>query len=458
MVPLWLTGACLPPLCADAVHHALTYAPAPADNPLKGLVPYAGKGGNGFPHSMEFGYLPLSSIVRGPGKVDWTALEHLLEAIAGRGNQAVFRIYLEYPGKPLGVPEYLLTDGLKIHRYSSGFSEAPGKIETPDYQDPSLRTMLREFIHEFGKRYDGDPRIGYITAGLLGSWGEWHNYPRSDLFASPEVQVEVMDAYEAAFQITPVLLRYPAGEGNEEYAPNSKRSFGYHDDSFAWATLDTGRQQDDWFYQPLMKKAGPEAAAKWKTHPIGGEIRPEAWGVVFDKEPGKKKIQDFATCVDATHVTWLMDSGMFRKKQPAGRHGRAEVLVRRMGYEFHVKEVEFDQTVDGKLQISLALLNRGVAPLYYDWPAEFVLLDQDEKLSKPQRAQGNLSGLLPESSARVWNESLDTRGLHAGTYRVLLRVPNPLPTGKALRFANQSQSQDLPDYLTLGSVVLTGNE
>ena len=119
--------------------------------------------------------------------------------------------------------------------------------------------MLKEFIAAFGKKYDGDPRIGYITAGLLGHWGEWHTYPREELFASKEVQTEVLDAYETAFRVTPVLLRYPSGPHDGSRAPNASRPFGYHDDSFAWATLDTGRKGDEWFYMTALKAAGPEA-------------------------------------------------------------------------------------------------------------------------------------------------------------------------------------------------------
>src|SRR5690242_3589392 len=77
----------------------LEYAPAPVDNPLKGLVPYAADVRDRFPHSMEFSYLPLSALVIGPDQYDWRPLETLLDAVAQRGHQTVFRIYLEYPGK-----------------------------------------------------------------------------------------------------------------------------------------------------------------------------------------------------------------------------------------------------------------------------------------------------------------------------------------------------------------------
>src|SRR5690242_2387962 len=75
------------------------YAPAPADNPLKGFVPYAGQGLE-FPHSMEFQYLPLAAVMTGPKSFNWSPLERLLDDIASRGCQTVFRFYLEYPNKP----------------------------------------------------------------------------------------------------------------------------------------------------------------------------------------------------------------------------------------------------------------------------------------------------------------------------------------------------------------------
>jgi len=43
----------------------LEYAPAPADNPLKGLVPYEADVRSKFPHSLEFNYLPYSALVTG---------------------------------------------------------------------------------------------------------------------------------------------------------------------------------------------------------------------------------------------------------------------------------------------------------------------------------------------------------------------------------------------------------
>lgn len=417
----------------------LRYAPAPVANPLRGLVPYSGDHGDRFPHTLEFNYLALSSLVAEEDSYDWGMLEALLTAISARGHQAIFRVYGEYPGKKNSIPPYLLKKGLKVH---------PTESETPDYADPNLRRCLVRFIAALGKKYDGDPRIGFITAGLLGTWGEWHTYPHNELWASKTTQTEVLDAYEAAFKLTPVLLRYPAGEGHYAQAANAHRRFGYHDDSFAWATLETGKKADDWFYIPSLKAAGPKALEKWKTRPIGGEIRPEAWGKVFDPEPGDPQIQSFAHCVEETHVSWLMDTGMFREKPPTARRKRAEAQVRKMGYELHVHAVEVQherRTVWAGIEVE----NRGGAPFYYDWPLELGLLDARGKVLQKTVGAGKLTGLVPGDPPRLWQERLEQVPEAKDARWLALRVPNPLENGLPLRFANETQDQHAPGWLTL---------
>jgi hypothetical protein len=441
---------------AEDTRYSLEYAPGPADNPLKGLVPYASAGADSFPHSMEFSYFPLSALVTGYDLYDWGPLDKFLNAAAGRGHQAVFRVYLEWPGRAGSIPAFLVKDGLRVYKFKDRSVEPAKDNQTPDYTDPKLRGVIMRFIATMGRKYDGDPRIGFITAGLLGGWGEWHGMaPRYDLFAGKDLQAAVMDAYAEAFSITRILLRYPTGvEGFKQLAPNSYRRFGYHDDSFAWGTLDTGKPEDYWFFMTALRVAGHDALDKWKTQPIGGEIRPEAWGIVFDANPARKEIQDFRDCVEVTHVTWLMDSGIFGRRSDPGRVHQAEEEVRRMGYDFYVSAVTISPAEDGRFPLKVEIVNRGIAPFYYDWPAQFGLLGADGRMTRILPGSGKITGLLPGDDPRIWDDALDVDGLSAGKYKLVMRVPNRLSNGHPIRFANKTQDADLPGWLTLGQVRL----
>jgi hypothetical protein len=435
---------------ADPLVFHPNYAPAPADNPLKGFVPYAGQGRE-FPHSLEFNYLPLASLMTGPTTFNWAPLEQLLDSVASRGCQSVFRVYLEYPRKPSGTPEYLVQAGVKLRAWTNTNTQPfPAALDhTPDYEDPRLRTALTNFIAALGARYDGDPRIGFITAGLLGTWGEWHCYPHSEWFASKAVQTEVMDAYAAAFRKTPVLLRYPAGDDDYAHAPNGRRSFGYHDDSFAWATLDTGRKNEEWFYLAQLRKAGPAAMERWRTAPIGGEIRPELWPVLWKKE-GCKEGQDFARCVSETHATWLMDSSTSRALTPEERE-RALAAARSLGYELQVVKATVELN-SRTLDVSITLTNRGVAPFYASWPVRLLAIGPAGEEAAAEMPFA-LKTLLP-AAMDTQSQTLDITKFSSGEIKLLLGISNPLKSGKPLRFANMDQDRDRVGWLTLGKVVI----
>ncbi len=429
----------------------LDYAPAPPDNPLKGFVPYAGQARE-FPHSLEFNYLPVSAVMRGPDTFDWQPLERLLTEVASRGCQTVFRFYLEYPNQPTGVPQFLLEAGLRIHTNHLVEGGKQQQMLIPDYEDARLRAAMPHFITALGQRYDGDPRIGFITAGVLGKWGEWHDHPSTERWASKAVQHEVMDAYEAVFKKTPVLLRYPADENDPAYAANHTRPLGYHDDSFAWATLPTGRKSDGWFFVTRMQGAGSEAMTKWRTQPIGGEVRPEVWRGLWDEPSSTPKGQEFLRCVEATHATWLMDSSIAQKLIGEQRE-RAMVGARRLGYEFHIVAAGLEVNAQKReLKVSVTLRNLGVAPFYADWSVELGAFDVRGKIVATWQPGWKLSGLLPGDADRRWEYAADTRSLAPGDYRLLLRVPNPMPNGRPLRFANRAQDQHLPGWLTVGEL------
>lgn len=427
---------------------ALPYAPSPPDNPLKGFIPYL-RADSSFPHSLEWDYTRLSDLMTGPTNFNWAPFDAKIEAAASRGHQFFARFYLEWPGRATGVPQYLIAEGLKMRTWTNTNTQPfpPAIDHTPDYEDPRLRAALTNFIHALGRRYDGDPRLGFVGLGLLGTWGEWHNSPNDQWFASKIVQQEVMNAYEAAFQKTKLVARYPAGLNDHRYADNGRRPIGYHDDSFAWATVHTGQRNEDWFFETRLRSAG--ALDKWRSQPIGGEVRPEVWPCLFNEPSCAPKGQKFDRCAAVTHVSWLCNEGVFRGKIQGEPRARAIEAVRRMGYELHIASASIAMNGE-QLALSLTVTNTGIAPFYYDWPIVLGAVNQQNQLAATWKPEWKLTSVLPNEKAPAWRFVAPVKSLPPGAYQLLLRVPNPMPNGSPLRFANQSQDRTVPGWVTLG--------
>jgi hypothetical protein len=122
-----------------------------------------------------------------------------------------------------------------------------------------------------------------------------------------------------------------------------------------------------------------------------------------------------------------------------------------MGYAFHVAAVTIGPATSGSVPVKIEVENRGVAPFYHDWRPELALLPADGVLGAPTRLEASLIGILPGAPARVWEGRIKAA---APGGALLLRVPNPMPGGRPVRFANAAQDADRDGWLTLGQVIV----
>lgn len=415
---------------------SLSYRPAPADNPLKGFIPYAGSYQT-FPYSMEWFYLPVRDVMKGPDTFDWAPLERQLNDIARRGHQSVFRFYLDYPGKPTGIPQYLLDQGLITKPYDEFGNN--GVSVSPDYNDPRLVSAITSFITALGRKYDGDPRIGYLTLGLVGFWGEWHTWPydgwtKPENWMPPEtVLQQILNTFEQSFSRTRLLARYPS-------QLNKNLNIGYHDDSFAFETL----PPVSWHFVQRLIDEG--VTTKWQQEPIGGELRPEIQTCLWDAPVSCPQYEDFAESVTQTHATWLINHAAFAGTGYTGdSYFRALAAARSLGYELTVTGAALNDR-----QVSVRIENRGTAPFYYNWKTELAAIDTQGRIVKNWDTNWTVSGIQPGQPATEKSTTINTGGLR-GTYTIVMRIANPLKGGIPLRFANTSQD-DHSGWLTLGTI------
>ena len=416
------------------------YAPGPPDNPLKGLVPFRG-GYDAFPYSMEWDYIPWNTIQTDVDSFNWAPLEQVLDEAASRRHQVAFRIYADYPNTPSALPAFL--SGVARHAYTDSSNGQEATSYSPDYDDPLLRRAMLNLIRALGARYDGDPRIGFITVGLLGFWGEWHTYRPScgcdEWMPSKGMQRAVLEAYDKAFHRTRLLARYPD-------VGWKKDRMGFHDDSFAYQTI--GRPS--WMFLTRMKKVG--ATRQWRHEPIGGELWPADQPCAFQVPACSPVGQDFASSVDATHASWIIDHYAFQTGYTDADYDRAVAGARRLGYDLFVSGVKLaDTTTRDSLEVEIRVQNRGVAPFYYDWLVRLGIIDSDSRLAASFNTSWKLTRVVDAGQDVKFGRKVKAHGLGPGVYTLVMQAENPMPTGRTLAFANADWEADAKDWLTLGT-------
>ncbi len=393
-------------------------APGPLDNPLKGYCVYTNAGKIHRPYSMVFLYVPWKKLEPVEGRYAFDEWEK--EAWghkAAVGKHVVLRVFADYPKKPSAMPEWLLQKGVSLKPYKQH-----GGGLSPDYDHPAMAPALERLIAAMGERYNDHPRVAFIQLGLLGFWGEWHTYPRDELFASEKTRRRVLEAYRKAFPNKQLMARYADGP------PGEYPKMGFHDDMFPEDT-DNGKE---WSFLERMRRA--KRIDTWKRTIIGGEMAPDA----AKKWLGRK--WDFTVeMAKRSHFTWVGPYGPSLEERTSKEFvERSDQLVRIMGYQYRLTAIRHpSKTRAGQsAKVTIRGENEGVAPFYYPWPVKLAWLDAKGRIVASTTLKDDLRKWLPGEfviEAQLASPS------KAGAYRLALGIEDPWISKPAIRFAN-----DLP--------------
>jgi hypothetical protein len=303
--------------------------------------------------SLEFSYMLYNEVVSDSGVYNWDAVETKLNAISGRGHQAIFRFRYVYPGYETSVPDYILS--------RADYHETVGKSEGkdthfPDWSNPELKRFTLEFYSKFAEKYDNDPRLAFIQVGF-GLWAEYHIYsgPFSlgGTFPDKQFQEDFFYHLESKFKNIPWSVSIDAADSKYspiEANPEMKNiKFGVFDDSFMHRNH-SGYNTSNWNFFDRER---------YKTSPAGGEF---SYYSDYDQEhvldypngPYGKSFEQFA---NDFHITYINGNDQPRY-QTMGRIKRASLAT---GYKFKI--VSLRTAADTSV---FEILNYGVAPIYYD--------------------------------------------------------------------------------------------
>ncbi|MBB6734675.1 DUF4832 domain-containing protein [Cohnella zeiphila] len=477
--------------------HALAKGTDPVTNPLKGFAIWFYPGDHadktatqygGINNSVEWRYFGLGELMTGMNTYNWEPMEAALDEVASHGKQLALRVASCQSFSSKDYPDFL-----------------SGEIRNGcilNYDSPTVMQAFQNFISAFGAKYDGDPRIAFITMGLVGYWGEWHTWPNDGSNGTENWMISdsganvLMDAYNTAFRKTPVENRYPRSGGGTHLASLSR--IGYHDDSFAYKENDPNLGRVGSMTLPLSMGGKTDAQLtqavlfgaenKWITGSFGGEVRPEVQGSLFGPATATK--DDAMTDIEMTHASWMIcQNCTYNKNDPN------EVAAwQKMGYNFYAKNAYFDNTASGSFKVGVQIENTGVAPFYYGpdmYPVELALKDGSGNVVKTWTTNWDLRTIMPKQirafpdwnvpgnpvyvdfgAPQYFDTTISAAGVTPGSYQLVMHIYNPLWKIKEadvrakghmpsylpwndplpILFANQSQGAD--GWLGLGSIAI----
>lgn len=418
--------------CLALATYNWTYSavPGPLDNPLKGWAPFVSEGGTvTLPYSLAYFNVTWKELEPVEGRYEWEKWEKSAWELPGaKGKHIIFRVVMDYPGSPTGVPQWLVDQGVKMTPYSDH-----GGGLSPDYRDPKLQKALLKFIAALGARYNDNPRVAFLQIGMLGFWGEWHTWPKLEMFADESFQKAVIDGMLKAFPDKKLMARNPST------AAGGYSSIGWHDDMIPQDTLGP----DEWMFLPSMKAAGKDG--NWKSSPLGGEMVPAQVRDYITKDFHLTK-----QAISEAHFSWIGPACPALHELDELGLRNAQSAVRQMGYQFALNSVSA-VVEDGKVTIKVKGVNQGVAPFYYRWPVELALLDEKGDVTARAGLDWDIRQWLPGSFSEEGAVSLKAG---AGRYELALGIIDPWTKKPAVALASQVRS--VGGWQVLGKVDLTG--
>jgi hypothetical protein len=203
---------------------------------------------------------------------------------------------------------------------------------------------------------------------------------------------------------------------------------------------------EDWSFVAGLARSG--RMDNWEEAAIGGEMVPRRANHWLGAGA-----EQTMRIVERGHFIWIGPycPALDNSKSPEFLK-QSQSLVRRMGYEFRLTEVRHasDVAKGGTVDVTIKGVNEGVAPFYYPWQVELVLIDDSGSLVGRCAVNCDIRTWLPGGFET--GGKLDLQAA-SGRFKLALGIIDPWTGRPAIRFAN-----DLPTHegWTVLSTVMVG--
>lgn len=420
----------------------LKYLPEtdPTPNPLMGWAPWATIKKSEQPHSLVYADLTWREFEPQEGEFDFSTFEtcNQFQHWSSEGKRVVFRFVLDKPEheEHIDIPDWLIE---KINADGDFYDNDYGKGFSPNYANPILINYHEKAIQALGQKYGQDDFFAYIELGSLGHWGEWHINYGSGIKTMPLEAVRniYVGHYVEAFPNTHLLMRRP-------FSIVAQLNLGLFNDmtgdliaTDSWLNwIENGgnysQTKEINAYKPMLEI--------WKTAPIGGEQA----GSMSDDKIYDQNLDQTIQLLKESHTTFIGPGSPYKQKAGGPLQDGINQVLSTIGYRLYVDQISMTRWVyfSNKVTIQFDLGNAGIAPMYYNWPVRFYLLNNDGMVVLNIPADLDLRKILP-GEIKTYKITIPLDNIENGVYSIGFAILDPNTNQPAVKIAMENSREDL---------------
>ena len=393
--------------------------PVMAKGAFSGLYEWYGKNELTLPETPAHSYRRFvwKELEPSEGQYDFSQIEEALRKARASHQRFGFRVMACWSEMGAVVPNYLVRSMPNGFWFSSSASSDKPDTYVPDWNSTHFLSRARSLLSALGKRFDGDPAIGWVDIGLYGNWGEWHTagFPyRQRPQASPATlasKKSIIDAHFAAFPKTRLLMMTDDPEGLG-YALSLSPGIGMRRDSLG----------DKWFAEGMEAdmRVSELVGERWKTAPFVTEFY----------APSPPNMLSVAKEQVVRYHVAMVGNGNTTKKfgeMPFEDQALLTHIHALAGPNFLIGHPKIKPSFEiGAVTVDFDISNRGNVPAYDSWDARCLLRRIDGEVITSISTALDLRKLLPDHDPRSVHVVLNLKSpLPAGDYEVLLIAQDP---------------------------------
>ncbi len=406
-------------------------------NPFMGFsVDARGKGGQQ-PYTLAHANIFWKDLEPVKGRFEFEAFEREIQLARWKqeGVRLVLRVILDYPGDEShrDIPEWLYEE---MDGKGSWYDVDYGRGFSPDYSHPALISNHARLIEALGERYNDNPDIAFIQLGSIGHWGEWHTWDQSGdkiPFPTRKVTDQYVLPYVESFPDKPLLARRPL-------AIAKKYGFGLFNDAFG-NKESTVEEFYKWYTKGyvswLTKEQEPSMLNFWVNAPSGGEF---ADG---DRYFTDSSIKETIRQARLTHLSWIGPRGPAEEKRGGPLQMNIDRFLATIGYRYVISEASYASGISPgeSLTVDLRVLNRGIAPFYFEWPFQLSLINEEGVTVSRYTTKIDIRKWLPGTAEEQADYPIP-KGIAPGDYTLAAAIVDPDTGRPGVQFAMDNRRAD----------------